>query len=167
MSAQKSRAVIDSLAFARDQLELRGTLTVGELDRLQDSLFDDGGRVDYEIRGGQDARGRPLLLLKVRGRLHLRCQRCLESLEYAVTLDNALLLQAAADSCADDGDDADCITPDPQLDVAALVEDELILGLPYAPMHAEGRCRAQARAAVPAGTRTALAELANFRRDRN
>jgi uncharacterized metal-binding protein YceD (DUF177 family) len=32
------------------------------------------------------------------------------------------------------------VVADPQLDLAALVEDEVLLSLPTVPLHAEGQC---------------------------
>ncbi len=34
----------------------------------------------------------------------------------------------------------DALVADPALDLAALVEDEILLGIPLVPMHAEGDC---------------------------
>lgn len=34
----------------------------------------------------------------------------------------------------------DALVADPQLDLATLVEDEILLSLPTVPLHAEGRC---------------------------
>ena len=145
---------------------MHGSLAASDLERLQDRLFDDRGQVDFEVRGGHDAHSRPILTVLVRGVLRLRCQRCLECLEYPVSLDSTLLLQAPEDVFADDGDDgSECIEPDPQLDVAVLVEDELILGLPYAPLHAEGLCQAVVGTATPAAFGSALAGLARLKQE--
>ena len=38
----------------------------------------------------------------------------------------------------------DSIPPDAHLDVAALVEDEILLNLPFAPRHEPGMCQAKA-----------------------
>ena len=41
---------------------------------------------------------------------------------------------------ADEDDDMDAIEAEPQLDVLALIEEELLLDLPFAPRHADGKC---------------------------
>ena len=137
-----AQAVIDSLEFARTAQMLRGDLPVPGLTRLQDSLHDALGRVEVVVEGGMDAQRRPVLKLKIDGALHLRCQRCLGQLDYPLQLSNVLLLvsQAEADSGAFDDVEGDWIVASPELDVAALVEDEIILSLPYAPRHGEGQC---------------------------
>jgi uncharacterized protein len=141
---------IDSLKFAREQGSLRGTLPIAGFARLRDSLMSGGGddmAVDYEVAGGADQRGRPLLRLKIHGRLALQCQRCLQGLEHALAVDTALRLvpQAALDAeQSDDPDEPDCIAASVNLDLAALIEDEILLSLPAYPRHGarhdEGSC---------------------------
>jgi uncharacterized protein len=137
-----AQAVIDSLEFARTEQTLHGNLPVPSLERLQDSLHDALGQVDVVVQGGRDAQRRPILRLDITGALHLRCQRCLGQLDYSLRLSNSLLLvsQAEAESGELDDMEADWIVASSELDVAALIEDEIILSLPYAPRHAEGKC---------------------------
>lgn len=140
MSAQ---TVIDSLEFARSGQVLRGNLTVAELKRLKESLADDQGGIEFAVKGGHDARRRPILALEISGLLHLQCQRCLGRLDYKLRLSNTLLLVGADEVAGGhlDDEDAEWIEASGELDVAMLVEDEIILGLPYAPRHEEGTCR--------------------------
>jgi uncharacterized protein len=166
MSAQ---TVIDSLEFARTEQTLRGGLPIADLARLRDDLYDALGVVDFVVRGGHDARHRPTLGLEVSGLLHLRCQRCLGCLEHLFQLASSLLLAepGAAESVALDDEESDWIEASAQLDVAALVEDEIILALPYSPRHPEGECRAATGPAPPTGQekQSAFAKLATLKRD--
>lgn len=135
-----AQTVIDSLEFARTGQFLSGSLPIEGLARLKDSLHDGQGEVRFEVRGAQDARGRPVLALDIRGLLHLRCQRCLGVLEYPLWVSNMLLLAGpGAAEFEDDG--AESIEASSELDVGGLVEDEIILSLPYSPRHEEGTCR--------------------------
>ena len=43
-------------------------------------------------------------------------------------------------SSLDEDESIDCILAEPNLDVLALVEDEIILSLPISPRHGEGEC---------------------------
>ena len=142
-------AVIDSLEFARAQQHLRGSLEVATLTRLADVLFDTAGSVDYELRGARDARNRPQLGLTVSGELHLQCQRCLGLLEYGLDVANTLLLvppgAEADDEDIDDPEAPDMIEASPELDVASLIEDEVLLSLPLAPRHPDGTCQSRLR----------------------
>jgi uncharacterized protein len=164
MSAQ---TVIDSLEFARTGQMLQGSLAVPELRRLRDSLADDEGRIDFIVRGGSDARRRPVLTLEVNGLLHLQCQRCLGLLEYPLRISNTLLLVGSGQVAAGelDEEDAEWIEASGEFDVALLVEDEIILGLPYAPRHEEGTCR-QSGYAADGGTGDAtFAKLTALKRN--
>ena len=141
MSAQP---VIESLEFARAEQELRGSLPVTRFARLQDGLFDAMGSVEFVVRGGRDGERRPILVLEVSGSLHLQCQRCLGLLDYPLRLSNVLRLVAQGENVgaeADDPEAVDCIEANSDLDVAALIEDEILLSLPIAPRHAEEGCR--------------------------
>ncbi|HZM46044.1 MAG TPA: YceD family protein [Burkholderiales bacterium] len=169
MSAQVSRTVIASLEFARTGQTLGGSLAVAELTRLQDSLYDTLGLVDFAVQGGYDSRGRPTLRLDVSGTLHLKCQRCLGQLDFPLRLASTLLLASAAEAAASrlDEEEVEWIEASPELDVGALVEDEIILCLPYSPRHAEEVCPAGRPDPGGDASRSAFAKLAALRRNLN
>ena len=122
---------------------MRGSLQVAGLARLQDMLFDEEGQVDFLLKGGRDRRGRPTVYLEISGLLHLRCQRCMGALGHPLFVANTLLLVGADEPLPEETDapDApDCIVADAAMDVATLIEDEILLGLPFAPRHPDGTC---------------------------
>jgi uncharacterized protein len=137
--------VIDGFEFASAGATQHGVLPLSGFSRLRDLLASDAGEVAYEVEGLRDERGRPSLRVTVRARLQLRCQRCLEAMPFEV--DEQELLVLAATPAEIDADPADVQAPDrvlaeKEMQVRDLVEDELILALPYAPRH-EG-CKAGA-----------------------
>jgi uncharacterized protein len=139
--------VIDGFEFASAGATQQGSLSLSGFSRLRDLLASDAGEVAYVIEGLRDARGRPSLRVRVRARLHLRCQRCLEAMPSAI--DEQDLLVLAATQAEIDADPVDAEAPDrilagKEMRVRDLIEDELILALPYAPRH-EG-CTAGAAA---------------------
>jgi uncharacterized protein len=168
MSGQGStQTVIDSLEFARTGQTLRGSLPLLGLTRLKDSLVDTLGAVEFEVKGGHDARRRPILKLAIHGVLRLQCQRCLGALEHPLQVLNTLLLVTAGESAAGDLDeeDAEWIEASGNLDVATLVEDEIILSLPYAPRHEAGSCSQAGTAAADSAAASAFAKLAALKRN--
>ena len=170
MSGQEStQTVIDSLEFARNGQTLHGSLPLPGLTRLRDSLVDTVGVVEFEVKGGQDARRRPILMLAIHGMLHLRCQRCLGALEHPLQVLNTLLLVTAGESAAGnlDEEDAEWVEASGNFDVATLIEDEIILSLPYAPRHKEGACRQAGSAAADGAAASAFARLAALKHNRN
>jgi uncharacterized protein len=130
--------VIDGFEFAAAGATQQGIWPLSDFSRLRDMLATDSGEVAYEISGVRDARGRPGLRLKVRGRLSLRCQRCLEPMAFDVQTDETLVLAATlAEIHAEPADAraADRVVAGREMALRELVEDELILTVPYAPRH--------------------------------
>ena len=81
-------------------------------------------------------------------RLRLVCQRCLGPLEFPVDVDVELELSESAAEIEKAEDDVDRVLATRSMEVAALVEDELILTLPFSPKHeacevAEGADRSE------------------------
>lgn len=134
--------VIDSLEFARSGRELLGQIAIAEMPRLQDLVHESGGAVDVRVVGDLDEQGRPWLHLEIRGELNLLCQRCLGPMEHALVADSHLRLIRPGDVWPEDEleegstvEVEDAIEAEESLDLMALVEEEIILDLPYAPMH--------------------------------
>lgn len=137
--------VIDGFEFASAGSNLQGVWPISDFPRLRDMLAAHEGEVSYEVDGVRDAHGRPSLRVKVRGTLGLRCQRCLEALPCDVRSDVTLVLagtQAEIDAEPADVNSPDRVVAGKEMPVRDLLEDELILALPYAPRH-EG-CSARA-----------------------
>jgi uncharacterized protein len=130
--------VIDGFEFASAGASREGDWPLSDFPRLRDVLAADAGKVQYALEGVRDERGRPSLRVKVRGVLQLRCQRCLEALPYEVDTDTTLVLaasQAEIDAEPADAQAADRVLAGREMPVRDLVEDELILAVPYAPRH--------------------------------
>ncbi len=135
--------VIDGLPFAEGACELSGTLTGEQLPRLSgpDCRVDE---VEFTLRGGTNAKGKPCLHVAARADLVLVCQRCLGPLPFEAVVDSELELSSSAIEIARAEDDVDRVLATHDMDVAALVEDEVILALPVAPKH--DSCAPEARA---------------------
>jgi uncharacterized protein len=135
------RIVIDSLAFARAGGSLQGELPVAGLTRVLDLLTDSAGDLTYRVRGRMGPT-RPQLVLEVDGALRVRCQRCLEGIDYPVRIRSLLELIGRGEEPTQEptqeeieDDSKDFLSAQRELDVVALVEDEIILDLPTAPRH--------------------------------
>jgi uncharacterized protein len=130
--------VIDGFEFATAGATQEGTLPLSGFPRLQDVLVSNAGAVAYAVQGRRDERGRPSLRVSVRGTLQLRCQRCLGPLAHEVRAEALLVLatsQAEIDAEPAGVDAPDRVVAGKEMAVRDLVEDELILALPYAPRH--------------------------------
>jgi uncharacterized protein len=152
--------VIDGFEFATAGATQEGTLPLSSFPRLQDVLVSDAGDVRYAVQGVRDQRGRPAVEIRLRATLQLRCQRCLAAFAFEVDEQALLVLagsQAEIDAEPLEVDSPDRVVANKEMDLRALVEDELILALPYAPRH-EG-CEAR----IESNDRTASSPFAGLR----
>lgn len=137
----------DAFRLAAQGAALAGKLDAGELPRLEDVLDHEapaGGAIEWRIAGGHDALGHPALTIELEGAVPVVCQRCLAPFAWPVSRRNEVLLARTEDELArlDESGEAEVVLAAAPLDPAALVEDELLLTLPYAPRH-PGECPPQ------------------------
>lgn len=159
--------IIDGFEFAGAGSSVRGSWPAGEFPRLRELLQDDAGAVEYELRGARDALGRSSLELHVVASLRLRCRRCLETVGVEVREDASLWLarsQSEIDAQPLTAEGPDGVVASKDMAVRDLVEDQLLLALPYAPQHEN--CSARGKAA-PVERQTPFAGLRGMLRGRN
>jgi uncharacterized protein len=159
--------LIDGFEFAAAGGSVRGAWPVSFLPRLRDELHDDAGAVEYEVLGGSDVHGRPCLALRASATLQLTCRRCLGAVECALGAEAMLLLaesQAQIDAEPLRADGPEWVVARKDMAVRDLVEDELLLALPYASRHEN--CPAQGRGA-PETRHTPFAGLRGMLRSKS
>jgi DUF177 domain-containing protein len=102
------------------------------------------GALFCRVVGRVDQRGSLSLHLSISGEVGLTCQRCLGSMPYTVAVERTLYLarNEAELERLDALPDSDAIQPGETLSLVDLAEDEVLLSLPLAAMHAEGECPA-------------------------
>jgi uncharacterized protein len=144
----------DALKLAERSGSIAGEVDAGQLSRLADRVVQppdaNHARIQWSIVGGRDAQGRPVLTLDLDGMLFVVCQRCLGPLAVPVVQHTELLVASEeAELARLDVDEREVILAAAPLDPLTLVEDELLLSLPFAPCHAVDTCVA---AALPVST---------------
>lgn len=113
---------------------------VGDFERLAQEFVNPEAVLHYRVCGGRDARGRAQLHCAVKAAVEMQCQRCLQPVSVAVDSDRLLYL-AASEADADRleaalaDEDIEVIVAGQNLDLAGVVEDEVLLSLPIVPMH--------------------------------
>ena len=160
--------VIDGFEFASAGAMQQGVLPLSGFPRLRDMLASDAGEVAYSVQGVRDERGRPSLKVSVKGTLQLRCQRCLEPLPFEARCDELLVLaasQAEIDAEAADAQAPDRLLAAREMPLGELVEDELILAVPFAPRHE--RCVQRPAADASAGRTRPFADLKSLMRSKH
>jgi uncharacterized protein len=131
------RPLIDALEFARSRGRLSGEWPIADFPRLQGAV-QSGTSLQYELEGVPEEQGRPALHLKVTGTLRLACQRCLGLLEHRLRVGALLLLygsESEIDAIPLDAQAPDGIVATKEMAVRDLIEDEVLLAIPYAPRH--------------------------------
>jgi uncharacterized protein len=137
------RLFIDAWELARQQRDLQGEAPLSEFERLLDGQpqQDPERKVDWLLSGATDGVGRRYVSLQADAVVTLECQRCLGMFDLPLHAENRVqLVETEAELEVDEDFEADPDAPDrvlgsAQFDVQSLIEDELILALPYVPKH--------------------------------
>ncbi len=135
--------VVDSVQFARQHGDVHRSVAIAELERLASVVSAAETEFDVRLEGFEDSERRPCLRLQVSGHLPLVCQRCLEPLTLEIAVDRRFVIAQREQDLPDlseEDDDVESLLADGKLNALALVEDEILLQIPMAPMHEEGTC---------------------------
>ena len=135
------QALNDALKFAREGDRLDGEIPVVSMTRLHDIVAQAAGFIRYRMQGGGDSNRRPVIDISVEGQLQLVCQRCLEPISYPLKRTSRFVLVSESGEwpdVADEDPDTEAISVDAFAVIEDVVEQEVLLGLQIAPMHADG-----------------------------
>ncbi|MGP1676354.1 MAG: YceD family protein [Giesbergeria sp.] len=94
-----------------------------------------GAVLDFVLTGEINERGKPGIRLAVDGSVRLECQRCLGNVNWPLRLEARLELASGEAEVLAADDDIERVVAGRDMNVAALVEDEVILALPMVPKH--------------------------------
>lgn len=160
--------VIAPLDFARNRNRLRGKIAVADLTRLKDVIASSAGELVYDISGGSTELHRPVLECVIQGSLALKCQRCLDQMEWPVDITSRLVLAQDEDeaerfSAQDDTDESDVIVAEKSMSIADLVEEEVLLDIPMFPAH-DYPCTGEESGGTGRKKETPFAALASLKR---
>ena len=171
-SAVRRRGTFDAFDLVRRHATLAGTVDVAALPRAADRLVEGAKQdstVSWRIAGTVEALGSPSLEIRLDGSVPLECQRCLQAFAWPLAQVTTLLLARDERELAllDEGDDThEVILASAPQDALTLIEDEVLLALPFAPRCERPECAGHpVRSRDPNPTRpsafAALAELKN------
>ena len=139
--------IINSLEFARKSLEIRDIIAHSDLQRAKDLLTPETGSLNWRLSGEFSADKKARLHLTQTGNVGLPCQRCLEPMIIALSISSEFILvkdESEIPPEEDDVEDHDYLVAEADMDVLQLVEDEILLALPYAPKHEIKDCAVKA-----------------------
>lgn len=148
--------------------ELGGTVPLARLPRLEGMIADPGAaEISFRLRFGLDDQRQVRVDVSVSGSVPLRCQRTLRV--YWQEIESRSTVGIVADERAADQLPADyepLICLDKKLEVAHLIGEELLLGLPLVPI-APGAGQVNIGEDRPADTHRPFSGLAELRRQRD
>ncbi len=132
--------IINAFEFSRSGEQREGQLNVADLARLSAACADSSGVLGWSLQGGTDALGHSQLSLAIAVTVNLICQRCLESFSFEVSSASSLILAESEEQANEiedqlEDDAVDVIVGSKNLDLLALIEDEVLLALPLSARH--------------------------------
>lgn len=140
---QRPSPHLDVRAFARNAGSAGGTVPLADFARVAADCVDAGAGVQLtwsaqgQLRAAQGMPAVPWLHLQVRSALPLVCQRCLEPVLTPIEVDQWFRFVPDEETAEQQDDDAveDLLVESAEFDLAALVEDELLLAMPLIASH--------------------------------
>lgn len=137
---------LDVRSFAQNAAQLSGELLLSKLERLsQDLCRLDADFSSKTVQWAARGESAPVaggvaqswLHLDIQSHVPLQCQRCLLGMEESVDLHRSFRFVRDEDeaNAQDDDSEEDLLVASKQFNVLELIEDELILALPFAPAH--------------------------------
>ena len=173
-SSERRSGEFDAFDVALRGATLSGTAQVASMPRVVDRLAEgtakDSTAVSWRIAGVADAHGRPALEIELEGGVPLECQRCLQAFTWPLRQRTTLLLarnERELEVLDADDETLEVILADRPQDAQTLIEDEVLLALPFAPRCERPECAGNPLQSVdPDAPRTsAFAALGGLRHD--
>jgi uncharacterized protein len=127
---------IDPLLLSDRNARIEGELPLSSFDRMTELLSDDVGNVLVKLFFGKEGK-----LATIEGHvsavLGLKCQRCLESVEWPVNNDIKLGIVSSLDQANNlpEGYEPLLLIDEDKIPLKNIIEDELLLNIPGIPKH--------------------------------
>ena len=140
MQSASTRRYLDAEELASRRAVVTGFVEIESMPRLFELVTGTPSAIAYRIEFTREASGRPRIVGRMEGMLPLTCQRCLDSLDWRLDTEFESLL------VGDEREEAHgkevVVCPDGRLALVPMIEDEVLLAVPSAPVHAHGTCAA-------------------------
>jgi uncharacterized protein len=131
----------DAFTLAAKGGSLAGETDASTLERVADRVAAGPARIAWRIEGQHDPMQRPMLRVTIEGSLPLVCQRCLQPFALPIRQETRLLLAADETELELlDAEEPEVVLASTPIDASTLIEDEILLSLPFVARHAEGSC---------------------------
>ena len=133
--------IISNLEFAQKQQEIADYFAPESLNRLSETLALTSenahlAAINFTLTGDIKRFRQPSLHLHINSQLPVICQRCLDEMLIKLDLKFDYLLSDSSVNAMEESDELDWLEINSEMDMRELIEDELLLAMPIAPVHA-------------------------------
>jgi len=136
---------INPLRLARADTTLNGRINIGEMERLGPLLQQTQGQVDFELKFSQDPDGITYVTGQCFTTLVMKCQRCFGSMAIAIETRTRLIVVTSIEAAGEIPDDFEpLLFTGENIALCGLIEEEILLALPIAPLHGSNECQVRA-----------------------
>ena len=144
-AAADSEWLMDVPRFTSRGERIEVQLAGKQLPRLRKESIKPLAPVTVQVVAARSPRGRPGMRVTLQGAIRMVCQRCLKSMDVVLSAKAAVeWVGTQAELEAADADDHwDAMLMQEKFDLLPYLEDELLLAVPFAPVHAD--CQAAGR----------------------
>lgn len=136
--APPTKVTIDPKAHADRRIIEADCIALTQLERLRSMAETDQGELEYSLEFGRSVDREIVIGMDIKYRLQLRCQRCLETFDYAggTQLSVAVANDELGAAKLEENYDTVIIAGDNGINITELVEDEALLSMPLVSAHA-------------------------------
>jgi uncharacterized protein len=153
--------------LATKPVVLQGRFSPGELERLEDSLANGEGELEYRVSAGLDPQRRKVVSCIIEGFVFLMCQNSLEAFRHEISIEDRLVLvesEAQLPPPEQESDEEDYLVATEPVDIRDLVEDAVLLALPMIPRKPGLEATKGGGGEVPPAKESPFAALASLKR---
>jgi uncharacterized protein len=130
---------LNSSRLAEQAAVVTGSIAIAAMPRLEQLSAEPKGEASYTLSFHENGAERPAVDGAIEATLVLICQRCMESFEQPLSAQVHVELLNDPEEQVRDAD-YEPFAPEGKLTIAELVENELLLLVPIAPVHPYGVC---------------------------
>lgn len=126
--------------FAQELKTLVQSFSTSSMPGLANLLLEDS-QILVKIQGAKTSQGFYYLAISVKGSIKVSCNRCNQPMLESVCIDSRLVPVTSAIEAKELPDELDpLLVENNKVILGQLVEDELLVHFPYAPMHEDTNC---------------------------
>jgi uncharacterized protein len=126
---------IDTARFCKEGASLKGTFTEADLPRLAAEVLPNTG---FSVAWTADGESPDLLDLTLKGMVQMKCQRCLGAMAEHINASYRFQFvkdEETAQAQDEAQDEVDTLVHSRQFDLHELIEDEMLMALPFVSLH--------------------------------